>query len=114
MARIERYGEYRGEDWAIRMMGNALRDELVPYVSKKYLPYFGAVMELVACNPEEFRGRGYSLRDVRFTGHVRKGKKLVKVKAEFEDTEHPHREGRLEYKYPEAKRREGGCIRRDC
>lgn len=83
---IERFGEHRLEDWAIKMMANGLRDDLRPYVQKKMLPYFDAAMRLVAEHPDLFRRKGYSLLDVRFSQHVTNGtkvKKLVSCVADF-------------------------------
>ena len=77
---IERFGDHRLEDWAIRMTA----DELAHFVKPSERPYFRAALMLVAHNPDAFRRRGYSLDGARFHGHERdKRGKLVRVEASF-------------------------------
>ena len=84
MAPIERIGEHRGEEWAIRMMAQNLSDELEHYIVKKELPYFRALMNAIALHPELYRRSGYSISEMRFSQHKRDRKgKIVSCIADF-------------------------------
>lgn len=85
MSEIERLGEHRLEDWAIRMMASCLGDELdrSGYLSKKDRPYAMAIFKAIEHHPDIFRRRGYSIDGIRFSQHSYKRGKLVGVVADF-------------------------------
>lgn len=76
---IERFDAHTGEDWAIMMMANGLRDELADKLKPMWRPYFDAMMKLIAEWPDRFREHGYSLRDIRFRNFKRAGKNNVRL-----------------------------------
>jgi len=76
---LERFDAHQGEDWAIRMMANALRDELSDKLKPTWRPYFDAMMKLIAEWPDLFRRHAYSLRDIHFRNFKRTGKNNIRL-----------------------------------
>ncbi|MBO6031981.1 MAG: hypothetical protein J6Q22_11110 [Prevotella sp.] len=66
------------EDWVIRKMASNLADELPPHASKKTLDCLKAALKLIASIPEEYRQRGYSMRDIYFYDNLSNGKSKTK------------------------------------
>ena len=76
---LERFDAHQGEDWAIRMMANVLRDELSDKLKPTWRPYFDAMMKLIAEWPDLFRRHAYSLRDIHFRNIKRTGKNNIRL-----------------------------------
>ncbi len=66
---IERIGEHRQEEWAIRTMATNLEDDLRKFVKKGDWPYVEALLRHTARHPDLYRRRGYTWRDATLIAH---------------------------------------------
>ena len=75
---IERFDAHKGEDHAIQMMANSMRNEK-ECVKPMWHPYFDAMMKLIAQRPDLYRMHGYSFREIHFRNFKRTGTKNVRI-----------------------------------
>lgn len=80
---FENIEETRRRNWYVRTIANEISRIAHIYVKGENLLYFLATLDLIASDAEGFAKRGYDFTDTRFYGHVRKGRKLIGVKAKW-------------------------------
>lgn len=80
---FENIEETRRRNWYVRTIANEISRIAHIYMKGENLLYFRATLDLIASDAEGFAKRGYDFTDTRFYGHVRKGRKLIGVKAKW-------------------------------
>lgn len=85
MKAFENIRDAAARNWWVRVMANEFMRIAPAYCKGENLVYLKAVLQLAAEDPDGFYRNGGTFDHVRFYAHKRKGKKLVSVKANWEN-----------------------------